>query len=223
MISDEEIATTLLQSFDLSDEKRGILVQRLALVISMSQSWKDGKAFMAPLSGKEARKQLDKLQKALNSVRSSVDEMDDRVFRAVNREWLPGDIPLLDYLAEHSGGGRTDAPQRILEIFYELSERLSEQTGAIQPTKGKSGKDDTFTRFLATQLSYIFRHASGEQPARRTDWATGESYGPFLEFVSNVVLTLSLDLSPETIVKKTGDSSLYNTPISPHSPLSADH
>ncbi|MGB7933491.1 MAG: hypothetical protein WCH04_14930 [Gammaproteobacteria bacterium] len=115
----------------MTDENRAILVKRLGLLAVDAQYWKDGKIFKAPPGKKAASTQLKKLTTTLRNVRTAIDDKDDRVFRAVNRSLFEGDIPLLDFVQSHAGGGRTDAPRRIAEVLYELSERLSEHIGTF--------------------------------------------------------------------------------------------
>ena len=221
MIPTEEKAAYLLRSFTMDDEQRAALVKRLGQAIDLADLWKAGKAFHTPPSGKTADTDLRQLAGALGKVREKLESIDPDVLSAINRPIIEGDIPLLDSIA--AGSGRTDASQRIAEVLYGLSGRLLDHIATIHPAKGIGGKDDDFTRFLAIELATVYKFATGEKATRRTDWASGESYGPFLEFVSNVISTLALDLSPETIVKKASDPSTYSTPIRLHSALPVKH
>ena len=181
----EEIAAGILKAFDMPYENRAALDKRLAVTARDAQYYKDGKKFRNPPGKKKASEQRKQPNSALRKVSMKLEYMDDRVFRAVNCQLFEGDIPLLDSVQSRSSGGRTDAPQRIAEVLYELSERLSEHIETIRPAEGKGGRDDSFTRIVALELAYIFSTLTGRN---RPAALTGEVMKPTGRFMTFFVM-----------------------------------
>lgn len=215
----EEIATDLLDRFNLADDRRAPLIKRLTNLVEATQAYKDGKAFQTPPGKTEANKQLNKLSGALSKVRSIMDNMNPVVFRAVNRSLYEGEIPLLDEASARAGHLRSNAPNDIAEVLYDLSGHLLDHIQTIKPAKAKPGPTDDFTRFLTSELATVYSYASQTKPTDRTDYSDGVAYGPFLEFVDAARQALSLDMSAEYLVDKAVDPVTCASSIAIISPL----
>jgi hypothetical protein len=198
-----EIAGDILQRFDVPGDRRVALVTRLANVIDLAQ---DGGVFQRSPGGKRVDRQLTSLASALTRVRDSIEGLDPVTFRGVNRQLWEGDIPLLD---EKSGASRTAAPQRIAEVLYALAGAMLKHVESLPREKAVPGPSGDLARFLAAELSIVYYHATGAKPTKRTDWGSGCTYGPFHEFVTDVLEQAGI-YSPgaDHVVKLAGDAPL---------------
>jgi hypothetical protein len=209
----EDVASELLQCFEIDGDKRAPLLEHMTLIVQMVDAYKKGFAFQPLPSKTEVNKQLNQLSGALLRVRSIMDKMNKDVLTAINRSLYDGEIPLLDEACARAGHFKTPAHQGIGEIVYNLCGKLDSHMQNIDPQTTKPGSDDNFTRFLASGLAWVYRYATDTEPTARTDWGSGKAYGPFYDFVNSAKERLELDLSTEHLVRKVRDAATCDKPV----------
>ena len=196
------VASLISKQYDPDDERHAALSKRLAMVLS---TYANNRLFQAAPGKKETERQLKPLLTALDNVRAAIDKLDPVIFRKVNRPLYEGDIPILDAVASHAGGGRTDAPQDIADVLYDLAGALTTHITDIKNipvVNSKPGpKTDRRSMFLAQELAYIFKYATGKDVSG-TD---------FLSFVEQVIEGTEIYLSAEHISSLA--SKTVNAPI----------
>lgn len=187
--TDALVEMLLSKQYDPDDERHAALSKRLAMVLS---AYVDAGLFQAAPGKKETERQIKPLLTALDNVRAALNKLDPVIYRKINRQLYEGDIPILDAVSGHAGGGRTDAPQNIADVLYDLAGTLTSRITDIPVANGKHGpKSDRRSMFLAQELAYIFRYATGNDA----------SDVGFLEFVEWVIKEAAIDLSAEHISK----------------------
>lgn len=109
--------------------------------------------------------------------------------------------------------GATDAPEIIRQQLTALAAELTDAFGRIDPTSEpvfdyldegfRTGRAaETAAYFTARECAAAFRELSGKRARRRTHWATGRSYGPFLNMVRAVFAALGIKASVEHAARR---------------------
>ena len=212
-----EILADTLQENPIPDDSRVELVEQLAHFIDHVKSRETRtdlplKATQQPIGRSDAIKQLKQLAGALSKVITILDSMDYRVLNLVDRDLIKGDIQLLDIamkrgVQKRGGGARTS--EGIASVVTALAHRLLDHVITVNPEPKKGGRDGAFMRYVATELATIYTKATGK-PARRRTSLDGQAYGPFYNFVRDVLEKLNIQLSEERVVRVANDPATWD-------------
>lgn len=161
---------------------------------------------------KTADKDIEHLAKIVRDLR--------RVSKSLDKTGLQGRSALYDYANEianpenpvYASVDIKGVPSVIAGKIDEIADRIEDEANRIGPDTlsvseilgghKKLGRPIHITaQLVARRCKRVFEDLGDAPATRRSDWRTGKSYGPFLEFVEEVFKALGIEANAEAAIR----------------------
>lgn len=147
---------------------------------------------MNPVTPKQAKRELEKLHKALCALDDALIELSVTASEQLDetrKELIGWSTPPIDSF-------RLDFALRYPKLALTVAE-AARRAEYSTPSVGRGRRRKLGPKLITNRLALYYHCLTGMRPTRRTDYDDGRAYGPFLEFVEKIFDLWELDGSPQ--------------------------